>query len=296
MGAMEDKKDEAAVLEVIVQLKETEKKTWKQISEVLAEKNFTDSHGKPISASAAEARYRRSKGISKASKKKGDQTEVTPSYQYEHEERPAPIDLDDLALRATEIVMKQTTDSMKVVITEVIDERFAAMTPPSPVPVDEEKLVQKVTETIMNTTVESLKVFIQESIAEKMAAITPLSSPSPVQAPISDDFPPEPRVISGAGKGRRETRKYARISLTIDQNLWDLVQRDMERMKVSAGRMIDILLWRAYGKPRLSFEEPELQEVESGKTNEPANGFSDKLQEDDHEKSRDGEGLDAEND
>jgi len=261
---MEDKKDQDAhILDIISKLK-AEGKTWPQISQVLAEEGLKDKRGKPISAAAAQSRYLRSQ---KVSKKKDVQAEEPASYQYERGEQVTPIDMDDLALRASEIVMNKTIDGMKVVILETIEMKLAAMCPPPPVPIDLDELVRKTTDNVMNTTTESLKAFIQVAIDERMATMTP-PIPVPEQVPISEDFPPEPRIITGAGKGRRETRKYARISLTVDANLWKLVQADMERLKVSAGRMVDILLWRAYGKPKLSFEEEEIEHQEEGQVEE----------------------------
>jgi len=73
----------------------------------------------------------------------------------------------------------------------------------------------------------------------------------------SDDVPPEPEVIRGEGKGRRENRDYAKVSLTIDKVLWDKFTKERDRMKVSSGRLMDIILWRAFGRPPLSYEIPQ---------------------------------------
>jgi len=67
--------------------------------------------------------------------------------------------------------------------------------------------------------------------------------------PETEDMPPQPTRT-----GRGENRQYVKISLTLDKNLWDLFQLERDRLRVSSGRMLDILLWRALGKPRLSFE------------------------------------------
>jgi hypothetical protein len=260
---METKKDqETHVLEIISKLK-SEGKTWEQISQVLAEEGLTDKRGKPISASAAQARYLRSQ---KGSQKKRAQTEVTPSYQYEQEEGPVQIDMDELIQKAADVVMNKTTADMNAFIQEAIEMKLAAMYPPPPAPIDEDLLVQRITDTVMNMTQESMKTVITEVIDERFTAMTP--PPVPPEPPIGEDFPPEPRTIVGAGKGRRETRKYERISLTIDSNLWKLVQTDMEKLRVSAGRMIDVLLWRVYGRPKLSFEEAEIEPQEEGQAGE----------------------------
>ena len=72
----------------------------------------------------------------------------------------------------------------------------------------------------------------------------------------TEDAPPEPEVIKGAGKGRRENRDYVKVSVTIDRVLWDKFTEERDRMKVSSGRLMDIILWRAFGRPPLSYEMP----------------------------------------
>lgn len=71
------------------------------------------------------------------------------------------------------------------------------------------------------------------------------------------DMPPEPQTIKGMGKGRREDRAYVKVSVTMDKNLWKLFEAERKKLKVSTGRMMDILLWRAFNRPKLSFEPAE---------------------------------------
>jgi hypothetical protein len=71
----------------------------------------------------------------------------------------------------------------------------------------------------------------------------------------TEDTPPEPRVITGEGKGRRENRKYVKASVTVDEALWQRFTAERDRMRVSTGRLMDIILWRHFGKPKLSFEQ-----------------------------------------
>jgi len=72
----------------------------------------------------------------------------------------------------------------------------------------------------------------------------------------TDDVPPEPEVIKGEGKGRRENRDYVKVSVTVDKVLWEKFTKERDRMKVSSGRLMDIILWRAFGRPALSYEMP----------------------------------------
>jgi hypothetical protein len=73
----------------------------------------------------------------------------------------------------------------------------------------------------------------------------------------SQDMPPEPETIKKAGKGRRENRDYVKMSVTVDRALWEIFEKERARLKVSSGRMMDILLWRAFGKPKLSYQPSE---------------------------------------
>lgn len=77
----------------------------------------------------------------------------------------------------------------------------------------------------------------------------------------TEDAPPEPEVIKGEGKGRRENRDYVKVSVTIDKVLWEKFTEERDRMRVSSGRLMDIILWRAFGRPSLSYERgPALDE------------------------------------
>ena len=73
--------------------------------------------------------------------------------------------------------------------------------------------------------------------------------------PTDEEMPPEPRTITGEGKGRRENRQYERITVTIDEKLADLLKQEMKARSLSAGRLMDIILWNRYNKPRLSYEK-----------------------------------------
>ena len=69
----------------------------------------------------------------------------------------------------------------------------------------------------------------------------------------AEDLPPEPQSIKGK-PGRRQNRDYEKISVTLDSALWEKFKAERDRLKVSNSRLIDIILWQRYGKPRLSFE------------------------------------------
>jgi len=71
----------------------------------------------------------------------------------------------------------------------------------------------------------------------------------------TQDAPPEPHVIKGEGKGRRENRRYTKASVTVDKVLWNLFVKERDKLRVSTGRLMDIILWRHFGKPKLSYEK-----------------------------------------
>jgi hypothetical protein len=68
------------------------------------------------------------------------------------------------------------------------------------------------------------------------------------------DLPPEPQYLKGK-KGRRQDRAYKRFTVGVDSNLAKLFEAEMKRLNVSGGRLMDIILWERYGRPKLSFED-----------------------------------------
>jgi len=97
------------------------------------------------------------------------------------------------------------------------------------------------------------------SLAERITAIEGyLQTMQAKKQSILDieDMPPEPQVIKGEGKGRRENRDYQKVSLTIDKILWAKFCQERDRRRVSSGRLMDAILWNRYGRPKLSYEDP----------------------------------------
>jgi hypothetical protein len=56
--------------------------------------------------------------------------------------------------------------------------------------------------------------------------------------------------------GRKQDRDFHKVTVTVDKELWKLFQREQKRLGASASRTMDTILWRHFGKPRLSFEDP----------------------------------------
>jgi len=70
----------------------------------------------------------------------------------------------------------------------------------------------------------------------------------------SEDWPPEPERI---GKGKKRNRDIAHLTTTIDRTLLELFKAEAKERRISAGLLIDAILWRHYGKPRLSYMTDE---------------------------------------
>lgn len=73
------------------------------------------------------------------------------------------------------------------------------------------------------------------------------------------DMPPEPEYRKGQ-KGRKQNRTYERLTVSLDANLAKLFKAEMKRRRVSSGRLMDIICWNYFGRPRLSFEVGEHQD------------------------------------
>jgi len=79
--------------------------------------------------------------------------------------------------------------------------------------------------------------------------------------PDNEPMPPEPETIKHEGRGRRENRKYERLTLTVDRELARLFKAEVKDRKLSAGKVMDAILWNRYGRPALSYGSP----AEAGK-------------------------------
>jgi hypothetical protein len=69
------------------------------------------------------------------------------------------------------------------------------------------------------------------------------------------EMPPESITIKGSGRGRKEKRDYVKITPTVDRVLFDLFDSETKKLKISQGKLLDIILWNWYEKPKLSYEE-----------------------------------------
>ena len=70
-----------------------------------------------------------------------------------------------------------------------------------------------------------------------------------------EELPPEPATLKGAWKGRKENRRYERITITLDETLARLFTKEAKKRGLSEGKLMDAILWNRYGRPKLSYEE-----------------------------------------
>jgi hypothetical protein len=150
--------------------------------------------------------------------------------------------------RTEEVPGDELTTKVKRVVQELLDQQFAKM---------EKDFASQVRKMVQ----EEISRFSRSESAHEM-----------------DEFPPEPkdkREVGAIGKGRlKQDRKYVRKTLTIDVNLWHLFEQDMKARRISsAGRMVDAILWKYYGRPALSYMT-ESEEQQKGNGESPKLGSS----------------------
>lgn len=80
-----------------------------------------------------------------------------------------------------------------------------------------------------------------------------------ITVPEDEEVPPAPVTIRRQGRGRRQNRSYERITLTIDAELARFFKAEVDNhpLRLSAGRLMDVILWNRYGRPRLSYQESD---------------------------------------
>ncbi len=69
------------------------------------------------------------------------------------------------------------------------------------------------------------------------------------------EMPPESKTIKGSGRGRKERRDYVKITPTMDRVLFNLFDAEAKKQKLSHGKLLDVILWHWYQKPKLSYEQ-----------------------------------------
>jgi hypothetical protein len=99
---------------------------------------------------------------------------------------------------------------------------------------------------------------IAKEVFKEMMSTIPAALPTTAYDP--SDMPPQPETIRGQGKGRRQNRSYRKFSITMDSVLWNLFVEEYTARKIPPSQLLDAVMWRHYGKPRLSYESQDHQD------------------------------------
>jgi hypothetical protein len=103
---------------------------------------------------------------------------------------------------------------------------------------------------------ERMRAIAREVFTEMIADIQ--GSIDVAYVPVEgEEIPPEPQVITGHGKGRKEDREYERLTISLDKVLFGKFKKEMKSRNLSAGKLMDVILWNRYGKPKLSYYNKE---------------------------------------
>ncbi|MBI5572608.1 MAG: hypothetical protein HY914_21875 [Desulfomonile tiedjei] len=111
----------------------------------------------------------------------------------------------------------------------------------------EEAIMAKVTARI-----EVLEARLTTSLVNKIRIFMETQNRSAADS-FKDEDPPVPQRL-----GRRFRPKKTYIHAKIDKNLFEILDRESRaKHEGNISRALDAILWRYYGKPKLSFETPE---------------------------------------
>jgi hypothetical protein len=99
-----------------------------------------------------------------------------------------------------------------------------------------------------------VKAVAREVFQEMFDDYKPIVKHVPIEG---EETPPEPRTIRKHGKGRKENRKYKRLTVAIDVNLAERFEAEMRSRNLSAGKLMDVILWNRYGKIPLSYHDED---------------------------------------
>jgi hypothetical protein len=88
---------------------------------------------------------------------------------------------------------------------------------------------------------------VRSIVLEELAKRAPNISSTPLE---DDILCPEPEF-----QDKTHKRMYYRVSVTVDQNLWNLFKADQKRWKTTTPHLLDSILWKHYNHPKLSFED-----------------------------------------
>ncbi len=256
------------------------KKTkFTKIAEILGAAGFTDENGNPCKDTALNMSYNRAKKnpslwaliTAEDSEHSGDvkrqpleasehasQAEHAASEQPDEGAEPnqeVSAEHSELAEAATKLssLAEPIAPPEAAEVAETLPEPTASegSEPPEQEETEEEKKLKETISTVAR------KVFAEMMESrENMPDIPNLPQLPyiPNLTGASDDWPPQPTI-----KGRTEDREYEKFYGTLDITLYDRFTEELQHRRISAGRLLDRILWMYYGKPPLSFELSETE-------------------------------------
>lgn len=239
-------------MKLVHQLKIVEQKSWAEVYAIF-KKKFGPIDDSTVRGYGTKKNYERyglsaqhAQRAQRTSRKETVKAEPTKmplhAERDEQYEREAPA-LDEHAQRDEHYAESDSPSSEH-------EAHYAQPMEPTP------DLIAQIREAILPE-MESRMESIAKDVYENMSAAT--LNVHNVMKP-DDVLPPEPTTIKGEGKGRKETREYERITSAIDVELVKLMKQEMREKGMSAGRLMDAILWNRYGRPTLSYMNAETDE------------------------------------
>jgi hypothetical protein len=118
--------------------------------------------------------------------------------------------------------------------------------------------------TVMRT--KELKTLIREVSREVFGEMTRTNVKDHIEPSTTLKLPPQPKRITtdtkrdgktrGKGGQRQESRKFERMTITIDKLLLPYVKAAMRELRLpSVSKTLEVLAWNALGRPRLSYQD-----------------------------------------
>jgi hypothetical protein len=116
-------------------------------------------------------------------------------------------------------------------------------------------------ENIVNARLEERITELEERLRERFAAQA-RNVKQDVHGAENRDEPPKP-----TRHGHKENRLYEKFNATLDTELCKRFKAECDERNISAGRLLDKILWHWYGQPRLSYmTDDNVQNTKNGET------------------------------
>lgn len=195
---------------------------WPEIIKTLESEGFRDSTGKPYTKSNISSNY---------SRRYGSNPRKKVNIPTVHQDKPTPK-------------KERSQRSQTPKEAPPAEEHKPEFNVPMPQTIDTKELESRMRAVA--------KEFFDEMIGKVQTVHTDHTG-------RAEDLPPEP---PREGKGKRRTRRYGRITVTVDESLLTLFEKEQRDRSLSASRLLDGILWTRYGKPSLSYQDATADEGE----------------------------------